>query len=102
LHPSLNHLVGAQQDSRGYRHAKRFGSLEVDHTLERCRPLNWEIAGLFSVENSCRVDGKFGDSWRAGSFPSSSGRQPPRIHAIRRSPKWHDVSSAARADRAER
>jgi hypothetical protein len=55
---SLNHLVGAQQDSRWNRHAECFGSFEVDYHLERGRLLYRKIGRVFALENSSRVDGQ--------------------------------------------
>jgi hypothetical protein len=42
--PSLDHLVGADQNRVGHRKAERLGGLEVHDHLEFCRKLHREIA----------------------------------------------------------
>src|SRR6516164_3032183 len=51
----FDHLVGAQQDRRGYRKAERLGGLEVHDHLEFCRKLHREIAGLFAAQNAIDI-----------------------------------------------
>src|SRR5215831_8038954 len=53
---SLDHLVGAEQNSSRYGHAKRLGGFEIDHCLECGRLLDRQICGLFAFHNSSGVD----------------------------------------------
>src|SRR6516165_4192579 len=51
----LDHLVGAGKERNRGVEAERLCSLEIDHEFEFVRKLDWQVAGLFAIENSSNV-----------------------------------------------
>src|SRR5262249_30126785 len=47
----FDHLVGAGDERRRHREAKRLGGLEIDNEFELCGLLDRQIGGLNSLEN---------------------------------------------------
>src|SRR5262249_41722498 len=52
---SLNHLVGACEQCRRNRKAKRLCSVEVDNQIELGRLYNWQLGRLGTLENSSGI-----------------------------------------------
>src|SRR5262245_27751633 len=51
----FDHLVGAREQRRRYRKAKRLGGLEIKDEVVLCWGLNRQIAWLFALENTIHV-----------------------------------------------
>jgi hypothetical protein len=71
---SLNHLIRPQQEPRRDREAEGLGGLQVDDQLERCRLLDWQIAGLGALEDLVdgigRASPENGVTWALGDEAS--------------------------------
>src|SRR5206468_8165159 len=52
---SFNHLVGAREHRNGYVEAEGPGCLEIDDEFEFGSKLDWQIAGLFALEDAVDI-----------------------------------------------